>query len=92
MQTATYYQQPIAMKQVNAVDPLRSSVVHLIARALNLPCNAAAQSYIQMVPPTSRFQLALDVLLPLLDSSAEVRVRWLLNVRTLTGGYVTFVQ
>ncbi|KAI0087555.1 hypothetical protein BDY19DRAFT_994871 [Irpex rosettiformis] len=75
MQTATYYQQPMAMKPVNAVDHLRSSIAHLLTRGLNLPCSTAAQSYNQMVPSTSRFQLALDVLLPLLDSTAELSQR-----------------
>ncbi|KAI0698269.1 hypothetical protein BC835DRAFT_1335377 [Cytidiella melzeri] len=75
MQTATYYQQPLAMKSINPGDQLRSSVVHLLSRGLNLPCSAAAQSYAQMVPSTSRFQLALDVLLPLLDSSVELSQR-----------------
>lgn len=72
MQTATYFQQPMAMKQLNPVDPLRSSVTQLMIRALNVPCSAAAQTYMQMVPSTSRFQLALDVFLPLLDSSGDV--------------------
>ncbi|KAI0341196.1 hypothetical protein BDW22DRAFT_1359447 [Trametopsis cervina] len=80
MQTATYFHQPMAsMKQANAVDPLRSSVAHLLSRALNAPCSTAAQSYMQMVPSTSRFQLALDVLLPLLDSPAEISQRILVS-------------
>ncbi|KAI0799772.1 hypothetical protein BC629DRAFT_1581421 [Irpex lacteus] len=65
----------MAMKPVNAFDQLRSSIAHLLTKGLNLPCSAAAQSYNQMVPSTSRFQLALDVLLPLLDSSAELAQR-----------------
>jgi hypothetical protein len=76
MQSVNLYSQPIAMKPV-PVDPLRSSVVHLLSRAYSLPCSAAAQSYMQLVPATSRFSLALDVLFPLLDSPVDVRVRFL---------------
>jgi hypothetical protein len=53
-------------------DPLRASVGHLLARAYALPCSTAAQAFSQLVQPTSRFQLALDALLPLLSSSSEV--------------------
>lgn len=54
-------------------DPLRASVSHLLSRAYNLPCSTAAQAFVSLVQPTARFQLALDALLPLLDSSrAEV--------------------
>ena len=45
----------------------RASVVHLLSRAYSLPCSTAVQAFLQLVQPTSRFQLALDVLLPLLD-------------------------
>ena len=55
-----------------AESPLRSSVVQLLARAQSLPCSAAAQSFTQLVPPLSRFQLALDVVLPVLDSRVDV--------------------
>ncbi|KAF8063943.1 hypothetical protein FPV67DRAFT_1502917 [Lyophyllum atratum] len=48
-------------------DPVRASVRHLLTRAYTLPCSTAAQAYTQIVQPTSRFQLALDALLPLLD-------------------------
>lgn len=71
MHTFTAYPQPLAMKPTS-VDPLRASVAHLLSRAGSLPCSAVAQSYMQLVPPTSRFTVALDVLFPLLDSSAEV--------------------
>lgn len=71
MQAVNFYPQPLAMKQ-GPVDPLRSSVVHLLSRAHTLPCSTAAQSYMQLVPATSRFSLALDVLFPLLDSPADV--------------------
>jgi hypothetical protein len=53
-------------------DPLRASVSHLLSRAYALPCSAAAQAFSQLVQPTSRFQLALDALLPLLSNSSEV--------------------
>ena len=54
-------------------EPLRASVTHLLARAYNLPCTAAAQAFTQLVQPMTRFQLALDALLPLLSGNAEVR-------------------
>ena len=73
MHSVNMYSQPIAMKPVQ-VDPLRSSVVHLLSRAQSLPCSAAAQSYTQLVPTTSRFSLALDVLFPLLDAPVDVSV------------------
>jgi hypothetical protein len=53
-------------------DPLRASVGHLLSRAYALPCSTAAQAFSQLVQPTSRFQLALDALLPLLNTSSEV--------------------
>lgn len=50
-------------------DPLRVSAIHLLSRAHNLPCSSAAQAFSQLVQPTSRFQLALDALLPLLSTA-----------------------
>ena len=60
----------------SAPDPVRVSVGHLLSRAYSLPCSTAAQAFTQLVQPMSRFQLALDALLPLLEpnTSAEVRV------------------
>jgi len=62
-----------------SVDPLRASVGVLLSRAYSLPCTAAAQAFNQLVPPTSRFQLALDVLLPLLDPPAQLQQRILVT-------------
>ncbi|KAK0200549.1 hypothetical protein DFS33DRAFT_1362445 [Desarmillaria ectypa] len=58
-------------------DLVRASVGHLLSRAYTLPCSTAAQAFIQLVQPTSRFQLALDVLLPLMDpnTSSELTQR-----------------
>lgn len=54
-------------------DPLAQRVSHLLSRAYNLPCSAAAQAFTQLVQPIARFQLALDVLLPLfLDTIVPV--------------------
>src|SRR6266567_4310563 len=50
-------------------DSIRASVSHLLTRAFSLPCSTAASAFTQLVQPTSRFQLALDALLPLLDSN-----------------------
>ncbi len=58
---------PTSSAQAPPGDPVRASVGHLLSRAYTLPCSTAAQAFIQLVQPTSRFQLALDVLLPLLD-------------------------
>ncbi|KAA1466853.1 hypothetical protein DENSPDRAFT_768129 [Dentipellis sp. KUC8613] len=49
-------------------DPLRASVGHLLSKAYTMPCSTAAQAFSQLVQPIARFQLALDALLPLLDS------------------------
>jgi hypothetical protein len=48
-------------------DPVMASVSHLLSKAYSLPCSTAAQAFNQLVQPTSRFQLALDALLPRLD-------------------------
>lgn len=73
MQTATSFVPSLAMKQ-SVANPAKASVSHLLSRALSLPCSTAAQAFTQLVQPTSRFQVALDVLLPLLDSIVEVGV------------------
>jgi hypothetical protein len=44
-----------------------------------LPCSTAAQAFTQLVQPTSRFQLALDALLPLLSNSSELALRILVS-------------
>lgn len=77
MQTASYYATPVPSAPT-APDPLRVSVNHLLARAHNIPCTAAAQAFTQLVQPSNRFQVALDILLPLLSGNAEVcsRIRW----------------
>jgi hypothetical protein len=46
-----------------------ASVGHLLTKAHTLPCSTAAQAFSQLVQPTSRFQLALDALLPVLGTS-----------------------
>ena len=73
MQTASYYQAPLAVKQtISMGDATRASVNHLVAGAFTTPCSTAAHAFMQIVPPLSRFQVALDLLMPMLDSSAEV--------------------
>ncbi|KIK66064.1 hypothetical protein GYMLUDRAFT_55925 [Collybiopsis luxurians FD-317 M1] len=54
-----------------SLDSVFTSVHHLLSRALSLPCSTAAQAFTQLVQPTLRFQLALDVLLPLLEGDLE---------------------
>ncbi|KAJ8075496.1 hypothetical protein PM082_021126 [Marasmius tenuissimus] len=50
-------------------DPVRAAVAHLLSKAYSLPCSTAAHSFANLVQPTSRFQLALDALLPILESN-----------------------
>ena len=64
-------------------DSIRASVGHLLTRAYSLPCSTAALAFNQLVQPTSRFQLALDALLPLLDSNTTAEVSRLSNKRCL---------
>lgn len=60
------------------VDQVHASVSHLLTRAYSLPCSTAAQAFSGLVQPIARFQLALDALLPLLDSAKSVEVSSLL--------------
>ncbi|KAI0070254.1 hypothetical protein K474DRAFT_1609025 [Panus rudis PR-1116 ss-1] len=85
MQTTSYYPLPMMMgKQTNSggIFPgdasalsAHASVSHLLSRAYALPCSTAAQAFTQLVQPISRFQMALEVLFPLLDSPAEIQKR-----------------
>lgn len=59
--------QSVGLAPVTAPDSVRASVGHLLSRASALPCSTSAQAFSQLVQPTSRFQLALDSLLPVLD-------------------------
>ncbi|KAH9916309.1 uncharacterized protein BXZ73DRAFT_105937 [Epithele typhae] len=89
MQTAAFYQhpppgpQPVAAKPTGAAqlgaDATRASVAHLLAGAFATPCSTAAHTFVQIVPPLSRFQLALDVLMPMLDAPAELTQRILVS-------------
>ncbi|KAF8836159.1 hypothetical protein BDN67DRAFT_974559 [Paxillus ammoniavirescens] len=73
--TTTNILSPPFPGQISSGDPVRASVAHLLVRAYTLPCSTAAQAFSQLVQPTARFQLALDVLLPLLNSSADLAQR-----------------
>lgn len=44
----------------------------LLARASTMTCANAAQTYMDLVPQITRFQIALDTLLPLLSDSNQV--------------------
>ena len=55
-------------------DSIRASVAHLLTRAFSLPCSTGAMAFAQLVQPNSRFQLALDALLPILDSNKPAEV------------------
>ncbi|CCM02268.1 uncharacterized protein FIBRA_04353 [Fibroporia radiculosa] len=78
MQTLAAFKPPLAMKQTS-VDPARASVKHLLTRAYSLPCSTATHAFNQLVQSTSRFQVALDVLLPILDTPAELTQRILVS-------------
>jgi len=62
------------IKVAMAVNQIHASVSHLLTRAHSLPCFTAAQAFSALVQPIARFQLALDALLPLLDSAKSVEV------------------
>uniref|UniRef100_A0A0W0FP41 Uncharacterized protein n=1 Tax=Moniliophthora roreri TaxID=221103 RepID=A0A0W0FP41_MONRR len=62
-----------------AVDPVRAAVSHLLSTAYSLPCSTAAHSFANLVQPTSRFQLALDALLPILEQSTSSDVRMIFD-------------
>lgn len=73
MQTASYFAPPLSSSPHQpSTESLRESVAQLLSRAHNLPCSKASQAFAQLVQPISRFQLALDALLPLLDDHVEV--------------------
>ncbi|KAG5638840.1 hypothetical protein H0H81_009611 [Sphagnurus paluster] len=65
---------PPAVPPTPMADPVRASLRHLLTKAFTLPCSTAAQAYSQIVQPTSRFQLALDALLPLLDPNTPAEL------------------
>ncbi|KAI0776723.1 hypothetical protein BD413DRAFT_522196 [Trametes elegans] len=81
IQTAAFYQPPLATKpqQTMSGDLTRASVTHLLAGACATPCSTAAHTFVQTVPPLSRFQLALDVLMPMLDARIELPQRILVS-------------
>ena len=78
MQTAGYHtanrmaQLSARSSQQPSTESIRASVAQLLSQAHNLPCSKAAQAFAQLLPHISRFQLALDALLPLLDEGNEV--------------------
>ncbi|KAF8153883.1 hypothetical protein B0H34DRAFT_69600 [Crassisporium funariophilum] len=61
-------------QQLSSGDSIRASVGHLLVRAFSLPCSTGAMAFAQLVQPSSRFQLALDALLPILDSNASAEL------------------
>jgi hypothetical protein len=67
MHAAAYHSQPPPVTKGHT-DPLYASVGHLLSKACSNTCFTAAQAFAQLVQPTARFQLALDALLPILDS------------------------
>lgn len=74
MQTATYRPSPVPSQLAQTsttADPVRASVAHLLSRAHEIPCTAAAQAFNQLVQPAVRFGIALDILLPVLSGRTE---------------------
>ena len=73
--TTTKFSTTTSTKAANTSgDPIRASVGHLLIRAFSLPCSTGAMAFAQLVQPNSRFQLALDALLPILDSNKPAEV------------------
>lgn len=73
MQTASYFTPQLSSSpQQHSTESLRASVTLLLSNAHNLPCSKVYHSFSQLVQPISRFQLALDALLPLLEDHVEV--------------------
>lgn len=62
---------PAPPVNINPSDAVRASVSQLLGRAYSLPCSTAANAFTQLVQPNARFSLALDALLPLLDSNSS---------------------
>ena len=78
MQTAGYHipnqmpQHQTRSSQQPSTPSIRASVAQLLSQIHNLPCSKAAQAFAQLLPHISRFQLALDALLPSLEDGNEV--------------------
>ncbi|KAJ7051274.1 hypothetical protein C8F01DRAFT_1175681 [Mycena amicta] len=61
-------------------DDARGAVAHLITRASTYPCSAAPAAFSRLAQSTSTFQLALEALLPILDTQkGEVSDRILVS-------------
>lgn len=73
--TTTKLTTPQPLYKPLSSDAIRASVTHLLTKAFSLPCSTGAQAFAQLVQPTARFQLALDALLPILDSDSSTEVR-----------------
>jgi hypothetical protein len=78
--TTTPIKAATQFQPLTSGDSIRVSVGHLLTRAFSLPCSTGAMAFAQLVQPNSRFQLALDALLPILDSNkpTEVGIGWIL--------------
>jgi hypothetical protein len=53
----------------------RATILDLLSRACTVPCSTGAQAFASLVPPMSRFQVALSVLLPIIEETATHDVR-----------------
>ena len=73
METASYHAtNQVSQLKAPSTESIRASVAQLLSQAHNLPCSKAAHAFSQLLPHVSRFQLALDALLPSLDEGNEV--------------------
>ena len=72
--TTTSTKAATQFQPLTSGDSIRASVGHLLTRAFSLPCSTGAMAFAQLVQPNSRFQLALDALLPILDSNKPAEV------------------
>lgn len=81
MQTASYHttnqvsQLSARSSQQPSAEFIRASVAQLLSQTHNLRCSKVAHAFSQLLPHVSRFQLALDALLPSLDEGNEATVR-----------------
>lgn len=73
---------PVTALPAQAVSGDRVS--DLLSKTYSLPCSAAAQAFSQIAEQTSRFQLALNVLLPHLDPQVPTEVSFYLTTEFCT--------
>ena len=66
---------PLARPRSNPTVAIDDFVRYLITRSPQTPCESIAKVYQEIVPNERRFQIALDVLLPILSAGPDVSVQ-----------------